>query len=444
MTLRTRHLLVALLAALTAALFMAASASAEILSFSGAERPLGQDWASYSCADASRVQQVDSPVAQGKHAWQLEVQDGDYSWGERCEIGMGNPWKSPFPLFNEGDERWISFQVYLPDDYPIDTPDWNVFFQIHQTGDGGCPPLALHVENGQYKLFNTTRNTYVLQTYQMWSAPAVRNHWAKFTLHMMNSTDDNKGFIEIFGDLDGTGYKQLMPKTYTHTATKYPDGTMMTNHARVGIYRNPAIPGNAHILFDGFTIATDRESAESAAFGDAATPAGAPGAGSGDPGVPGPGPGATTTPRPSGSGSGTTGTGSGSGSGSTDTPTSTTPPPTSTPPTPPAKPHRKHRGRVILRTRTKRARHGARSSGRWPRVLPVYGWVKAPGRKFAGRSVVIQVRRHGHWVWLSRGWLRADGRFYLAASLDSDMPRRVTLRAHVKGLGYSKALRVRV
>jgi hypothetical protein len=99
---------------------------------------------------------------------------------------------------------------------------------------------------------------------------------------------------------------------------------------------------------------------------------------------------------------------------------------------------------VILRTRTKRDRRGARSSGRWPRVLPVYGWVKASGRKFAGRSVVIQVRRHGHWVWLSRGWLRADGRFYLAASLDSGMPRRVTLRAHVRGLGYSKALRVRV
>src|SRR3954453_24073131 len=98
MTLRTRHLLLALLVALPAALYQAASASAEILSFSAAERPLGQDWASYSCADASSVQQVDSPVAQGKHARQLQVQDGDYSWGERCEIGMGNPWKSPYPL----------------------------------------------------------------------------------------------------------------------------------------------------------------------------------------------------------------------------------------------------------------------------------------------------------------------------------------------------------
>src|SRR3954454_3595207 len=169
MTLRTRHLLLALLVALSAALLQASSAFAAIESFSGAERPLGQDWASYSCADASRVQQVDSPVAQGKHAWQLEVQDGDNSWGERCEIGMGNPWRSGFPLFNEGDERWISFQVYLPDDYPIDTHLWNVFFQIHQRGDGGGPPIALHVEDGRWQMYNSARNTYVLNTRRLWS-----------------------------------------------------------------------------------------------------------------------------------------------------------------------------------------------------------------------------------------------------------------------------------
>jgi hypothetical protein len=428
MTLRTRHLVLALLVALTAALLQASSAFAAIESFSGAERPLGQDWASYSCADPSRVQQVDSPVAQGKHAWQLEVRDGDNSWGERCEIGMGNPWKSGFPLFHEGDERWISFQVYLPDDYPIDTPDWNVFFQIHQEGDGGCPPLALHVENGQYKLFNTVRNTYVLQTYQMWSAPAQRNHWAKFTLHIMNSTDDSKGFIEMFGDLDGTGEKQLMPKTYTHTMTAYSNGQPMTNHARVGIYRNPAIPGTAHIDFDGFTIATDRESAESAAFGDAASPAGVPTTSDSAPGVPGPSPGTSSPPPPSS-------TPPPPPTGSGDNPTTTKPPVSTTP--------RKRGHQVILRTRHKRSR-SARSSGRWPRVLPVYGWVKAKGRKLAGRSVVIEIRLHHRWMWLSRGWLRPDGRFYLAPSVDSGMPRRVTLRAHVSGLGYSKPLRARV
>src|SRR5947208_1530291 len=273
---RTRRVLAGLVVTIAVVTAGTATASASVISTSDAERAQSQEWASQSCADTSRVKQVTSPVAQGTHAYELDLQDGDQSWGERCELGMGNPTRNGFPLFYSGDDRWISFQTYMPSDFPINTPDWNVFFQIHQQGDGGCPPLALHVEDGQYKLFNTTRNTYVLQTYQMWSAPAERDHWAKFTLHIMNSTDDSKGFIEMFGDLDGTVYKQLMPKTYTHTMTAYPNGEPMVNHARVGIYRNPAIPGNAHIDFDGFTIATDRESAERGAFGDAASPPDAP------------------------------------------------------------------------------------------------------------------------------------------------------------------------
>src|SRR3954470_85640 len=165
MTLPTRLLVTIALALAATAAFAPAAASARTLALGGAEHALGKEWANSSCAARSRVKRVSSPAAEGSHAYELAIHDGDNSYGERCEIGMGNPGKPGFPLFQSGDERWISFQVYLPDDYPIDTRDWNVFFQIHQQGDGGCPPLALHVENGQYKLFNTTRNTYVLQTY---------------------------------------------------------------------------------------------------------------------------------------------------------------------------------------------------------------------------------------------------------------------------------------
>src|SRR6476661_3925989 len=182
-----RNLLTATLAALATTLVVASSASAGVLQSAGAENPWNKEWASWSCADQSRFQEIGDPAAQGQKAYKLTVQDGDNAYGERCELGDGNPGRTGFPLFHEGDERWISFQVYLPDEYPIDTKDWNVFFQIHQEGDGGCPPLALHVERGQFKLFNTVRNTYVLQTYEMWSAPAHANRWAKFTLHINNS-----------------------------------------------------------------------------------------------------------------------------------------------------------------------------------------------------------------------------------------------------------------
>jgi hypothetical protein len=417
MTLRIRQLLPVLLLAVAASLAFATSAFAGVLSFSGAERPLAQEWANYSCQDASRVQEVTSPAAQGHKAYQLEYRPGDDSYGARCEIGMGNPSKSGFPLFQEGDERWISFQVYLPDDYPVDTPMWNVFFQIHQQGDGGCPPLSLQVQNNQFKLFNSARNTYVLDTRQLWSGPAVRNRWVKFTIHLLNSTDPGTGFVELYGDLDGSGQKLLMPLTHTHTMTKDSNGDAMINHARVGIYRNPNIQGVAHILFDGFTIATNREDAETTGFGETGQPA--------PPVAPPPAP---APPAPSTSTGNDNPPSTGNGDSGTQRPT-TTP---------------KRRGRhVVLRARHHRSSALVRSSGRWPRVLPVYGWVRAKG-KMAHRSVVIEIRRHGRWTWLTRGWLRANGRFYLAPSIDLPRGRVVKLRAHVSGLGYSRTLRARV
>jgi hypothetical protein len=73
----------------------------------------------------------------------------------------------------------------------------------------------------------------------------------------------------------------------------------------------------------------------------------------------------------------------------------------------------------------------------------VYGWVKR-GRHIGRRSVIIEIRRNGRWEWLSRGWLRSNGRFYLAPSLDVGGSRRVVLRAHVRGVGYSNPLRARI
>src|SRR5947208_8760647 len=201
---RTRRVLAGLVVTIAVVTAGTATASASVISTSDAERAQSQEWASQSCADTSRVKQVTSPVAQGTHAYELDLQDGDQSWGERCELGMGNPTRNGFPLFYSGDDRWISFQTYMPSDFPINTPNWNVIFQIHQQGDGGCPPLALHVEDGQFKLFNSSSPNYVLDTVERWHAPAQANTWAKFTLHIKFSGSDSAGFVELYGDLDGT------------------------------------------------------------------------------------------------------------------------------------------------------------------------------------------------------------------------------------------------
>src|SRR4051794_40947241 len=119
MTLLRKLFVTFALALAAAAAFGTAAASARTLAVADAEHALGKEWANYSCQDRSRVKRVASPAAEGKRAYKLAIRDGDDSYGERCEIGMGNPGRPGFPLFDEGDERWISFQVYLPDDYPI-------------------------------------------------------------------------------------------------------------------------------------------------------------------------------------------------------------------------------------------------------------------------------------------------------------------------------------
>jgi polysaccharide lyase-like protein len=417
---RLRNLLTAVLAVLAATLVQVSSAFAGVLQESGGERPWNQEWASWSCADLSRVQEVTSPAVQGRKAYELTVRDGDNSWGERCELGQGNPGRSGFPLFRDGDDRWMSFQVYLPDNYPLNTPYWNVFFQIHQEGDGGCPPISLNVEDGQFKLFNSSRRTYVTNTVEKWHAPAQRNRWTKFTVHVKNSTEDDVGFVEVYSDLDGQGMKLVMPKTYMHTMTARSDNSAMINHARIGIYRNPAIQGTSSIYFDGFTIATDRAGAEDAAFGAPSVQDPPPNP------LPTPVPNPLPTPAPL-----PTPTTQGNGGGTARP----------APQTRRSRRSRRHRARrVVLRSR----RHVglARAAG-WPRILPVYGWVKR-SRHIGRRSVVIEIRRNGRWVWLTRGWLRSNGRFYLAPSLDVGGSRKVVLRAHVRGVGYSNPLRARI
>jgi polysaccharide lyase-like protein len=332
---RRRHTcFIVTLAVLVGMLFGPAPASASVQWSANAERPWNQEWANYSCENGSRVQQVASPAAQGKHAYKIELRDGDDSWGERCELGNGNPTRNGFPLFHEGDERWISFQVYLPDDYPIDARSWNVFFQQKQLGSMGTPVISMEVQRGRFILMNSNNNGVSGDTVEQWNGPATRNRWIRFTVHTKFSPDDNVGSIELFGDLDGEGMKLLMPARHTHTM-KQDGGKAVPVHARIGMYRDPSINGTSHILFDGYTIATDRASAEAGATALPQPPVVDP-------------------PAPSGN----------------------TPDPGAGAPKPPSRPApKKHRGRVVLRTRRPTG-PVIRTSGLWPQVLPVYGWVK--------------------------------------------------------------------
>jgi Polysaccharide lyase len=392
----------------------ATTASARVLWNADAERPLNQEWANYSCQDGTRVKQVASPAAQGNSAYQIEVRDGDNSYGERCELGQGNPTKNGFPLYQEGDERWISFQTYLPDDYPTNLKTWNVIMQLKQLHAFGTPVVSMEVRDGKFVLMNSDTNGTSSGCNWWWEGPAIKNRWVKFSLRVKFSPDANVGFIELYGDLDGTGVKQLMQRTYMHTMKIDGAGQTVPSHSRIGLYRNPAVAGTAHILFDGYTIGDDRESVERAAFGSASTAGGS----------------APVQPPNGGAPDPSAGTRPGGDTSSPANNTST------------KKKRKKKKRPVWLRLK----RNGLRSASHWSpwgRILPVYGGIRgaADGER---RSVVIEIRRHGRWEWLTRGWLRRNGRFYLSPTVDMARGRVVKLRAVVDGLGHSGTLRTRV
>jgi hypothetical protein len=364
----------------------ASNASAKLLWTANAERPWNQEWANYSCQSGNRVKEVTSPAAQGDRAYSIEVHDGDDSYGERCELGQGNPTRSDFPLFHEGDERWISYQMRLGDDVTTNTDTWQVVMQLKQLGSLGTPAVSMGINQGELILMNSDTNHESDGCNWWWHGPAYKNRWLKFTYHIRFSPKDNVGYIELYGDMgDGQGLHLLMEKTYMHTQKVGPDHKAVDSHSRIGVYRQDSIKGTSHYYYDGYSVGTDRESVEAAAFGDSndyvspANPASAP-----------------------------------------------------------SSSHAKRR--VWLRLQPGGLKSAAAASP-WGRILQVYGGVH--GRKRPKpRPVVVQMRQNGRWVSLTRGWLRHNGRFYLAPAVDSGDAQVVKLRAVVKGLGHSQILRV--
>ena len=78
------------------------------------------EWADVSCASDTRVGRVKNPVARGRWSHRVRLQEGDESYGERCELGMANTDSSNIDrvggsrvLFQNGTESWIGQQIML-------------------------------------------------------------------------------------------------------------------------------------------------------------------------------------------------------------------------------------------------------------------------------------------------------------------------------------------
>jgi Polysaccharide lyase len=242
-----------------------------------AESPLDDQWAEYStqsnCAVVSDTVTSDrrafreSPVRiSGSHAYEFVVRDGDDCYGERSEIGQALPSRAHFTgarLFNEGDDRWISFAVRPGGDFPIETQHWDVIAQWKQLAVPGqtlcCPIIAMEIAAGRYWLDGKGA--------RVWRGPrAVRRRWARFTLHIHFSADPATGFVDVYSDAAAGGMRRRLVRHRLPTLNRTGAGAPVPSAARIGIYRDSAIGGSAHLYFDGYTVATTRAAAEHNAF----------------------------------------------------------------------------------------------------------------------------------------------------------------------------------
>ncbi|MBV9309302.1 MAG: heparin lyase I family protein [Solirubrobacterales bacterium] len=215
------------------------------------------------------MQRVTKPVAQGRYSYRFEIRDGDDCVGPRTELANALPDHLMYPH----QERWISLQAYFPNNYQLHGPaNYRTgLMQLKQIGSYSQYP-AISVSNGKGFLciYLDSRSSRVWDRhcgagYYDLGRPA-KNRWVQLTLHI-RFEGDRKGFVEVCGDLrNKQGYRRLRVLRHVQTLTK--DGSdVLPSLARIGIYRSTFVRGTEDLYVDGFTVASDRPTAEKNAFG---------------------------------------------------------------------------------------------------------------------------------------------------------------------------------
>jgi len=185
-------------------------------------------------------------AAQGDSSYRsLTVFDGDDISGERCELGENDIGSGPTTFFHEGMRRATYVSLRLPDNFALDTEDWQTVLQMKQAqpskDDGGGPMIELEATRGEWIL--------VTDWEERWSVPALKNVWTRFVFDVVYSQDPSKGSIQVGVDLNADGdfddADERSPKLpgatlATQTAPGYevPPGGAIPSHLRAGIYHN--------------------------------------------------------------------------------------------------------------------------------------------------------------------------------------------------------------
>ncbi len=258
------------------------------------------EWASWSAQTAGRfTDRVTEPLPngmRGRYSLKVEIIDGDvaYSqgdpsleipnpddgpWGERAEVAMEQPPRylpgtftkdAAFmvdKLFDEGTERWISFQLYLPESYPselsrVPTDYWQNVLQWKQLLAPGTPVMTLQTNDSKWKFYWDGVGGKLAEV------ALTKEVWARFTIRFVWSPSASVGMVEIWADPTSSGtMTQLVPPTRGITMMDPSNPSDPTqSHTRLGLYRNPIVTGSTWAAYFGYTVATSRAAAEHQAF----------------------------------------------------------------------------------------------------------------------------------------------------------------------------------
>jgi hypothetical protein len=274
------------------------------------------EWAALSAGNSTRASRVTSPKAKGDFAYKCFLQEGDDSFGERCEYSQGNTSQSNIAvgkLYKEDETLWIAFAVYIPspgflwcgtqcsEDY-----DGGAVDQVKQLGSCGTPALAIPTYN-----YPDSRGLVLEQKnsatggcesgtmLSLWRTSIEVNAWMK-VLRRIHFKNNSTGWIETWADTDGDAATAWTPvpaslsglnkqreivqtelgpveRIYTHTqksptdhpSPACPDSAIDCSHQRVGVYRGGAtanITGDSTIYHDSVVMGPTLQSVLDAGF----------------------------------------------------------------------------------------------------------------------------------------------------------------------------------
>ena len=193
--------------------------------------------------DADDPKVVDSPDVPGHSAVDFSVPGG----GTRSELDPN------YRSFREGDENWFGLALYLPDDFPASTSDWQVVAQWKNSGEGS-PPLSIQVHGGRFVLEGGE------EIGKHWSqdiGPATTGARTDLVLRVHFSSDPDEGAVDVL--MNG---REVVSDYHPRGGTLYPDEK---SYLKTGLYRSSDIDQDGTVYYDDTVIASSRQAASTLA-----------------------------------------------------------------------------------------------------------------------------------------------------------------------------------